>query len=174
MAKHYTPEQKLFALERIIANWGSVTRTAEELNISKTTLYRWRQREESGKTPRFGNFPFLPNLPSHTTDSALFPIFSKDDDLATLVSLKMRMIDLVDYIMAADKIKQAVDEAPLSQRVVALVQLTDRIIKLAAQLHEQDVEYVFRLTGEPEKTDEENDRTADHAAEVASESDQGL
>jgi hypothetical protein len=44
------------------------------------------------------------------------------------------MLDLADSLIAADKMKAAIDAAPLGQRVTALIQLTDRIIKLAAQL----------------------------------------
>jgi transposase-like protein len=174
MVYHYTLKQQQFALERLIANRGAVAPTAREVNISETTLYRWRKWGESGKIPGFSLSSFSPNPPSHPPDSPLFPLRSKEelpaDDLETLVNLKARMIELVDYIMAADKIKRAVDEAPLNQRIAALVQLTDRIIKLAAQLPEPEQECVFRLAGEPEDMHEENDGDSDYTTELASES----
>lgn len=54
------------------------------------------------------------------------------DDLAALRDLKAQMMSIARTL--ADTIPDAIAEAPLGQRVSALAQLTDRIIKLAAQL----------------------------------------
>ena len=46
----------------------------------------------------------------------------------------------------ADRITEAIDDAPLNQRVAALAQLIDRIAKLAALLpkpEEEEIEYVY-------------------------------
>jgi hypothetical protein len=66
----------------------------------------------------------------------------------------------------ANRIIEAIDEAPLNQRVTALSQLIDRITKLAALLPkpEEEIEYVheyeyeYEVEGHIEKKEEEEDR----------------
>ena len=43
MSRHYTPQDRQFALERVIANHGDISRTAKELGISARSLYEWRK-----------------------------------------------------------------------------------------------------------------------------------
>jgi hypothetical protein len=45
----------------------------------------------------------------------------------------------------ADSVIQAIEDAPLGQRVAALTQLTDRIMKLAAQLPGESEESEIRI-----------------------------
>jgi hypothetical protein len=72
------------------------------------------------------------------------------DDLTALRDLKSQMLTIAKIL--ADSVVQAIDEAPLGQRVAALTQLTDRIMKLAAQLPGEEVEYV--LSDDVEEVDD--------------------
>lgn len=69
------------------------------------------------------------------------------DDLQAFRNLKDEMLRLT--VILTHSIEEAIAEASLGQRITALVQLTDRIVKLAAQLPEEDdVEYYITHDGE--------------------------
>src|SRR5687768_2198440 len=48
MPRHYTHQDRQFALECLETNHGDISRTAKELGIGITTLYRWRELGKSG------------------------------------------------------------------------------------------------------------------------------
>jgi hypothetical protein len=162
MPYHRTFKEQEFGLQRLIANRGNIPLTAKELGVSTTTLYRWRDWGESGKIPGFSTFNFSPNSTqpaSIINDSNNIIQHSGElppDDLQALRDLKAKMLELVAYIVAADKIKTAIDSAPLNQRIGALVQLTDRIIKLAAELP-ADEDDEMELSDDVEEVDDEED-----------------
>jgi hypothetical protein len=162
MPYHYTLIEKQYGLKRLIANRGNIPLTAKELGITTTSLYRWREWAESGKIPGFSPsmFSTISTQPaSIINDSNNIIQHSGElpaDDLQALRDLKAKMLELVAYIVAADKIKTAIDSAPLNQRIGALVQLTDRIIKLAAELP-ADEDDEMELSDDVEEVDDEED-----------------
>ena len=161
MPYHYTLKEQEFGLQRLIINRGDIPLTAKELGVSTTTLYRWREWGESGKIPGFSSSMFSTNStqPASTINDSNNIVQHRDelppDDLQALRELKTKMLELVAYIVAADKIKIAIDAAPLNQRIAALVQLTDRIIKLAAELPVEEDE--MELSDDVEEVDDEED-----------------
>lgn len=154
MPRHYTEDEKQLVLQRLAANNGSVTRTAKETGISRRAIYTWRENAQSAQT----SVSHLLHLP---------PAVHNDFDsprpegegwgvrvTSTEVSDSLRHLQnqmLTDAHVLAQSIQSAIDDAPLSQRVAALAQLIDRIIKLAAQ-----------LPGEASKPDEIIVRVARH------------
>jgi hypothetical protein len=170
MSRHYTPEDQQFALERLETNHGDITRTAKELGIGITTLYRWRELGESGKIPGFSFSPFSPNLsqPALAADSKSLSVHGEgfreglpSDDLQALLDLKAEMVRAAKYI--AVNIIAAVEAAPLGQRVTALAQLIDRISKLAAQLPEPDDESWMEGFADEEPDEEEDEEEFDQS-----------
>jgi hypothetical protein len=145
MSRRYSPEDQEFALQRVVANRGDIARTAKELNISVATLYRWQESRMDSQfslSSLSSNFS-EPDSPA-AADSKSLSVHGEaaegireglpPDDLQALRDLKSKMLDLTNYIAAGNEIKKAIDAAPLNQRIAALVQLIDRIIKLAAEL----------------------------------------
>lgn len=169
MPKRYTDDEKRLVIERLIANHGDVARTADEFRLPTATIYRWmkaanvtksihsqlqqqhqqHQFDSSGSPPSLAGEGLgvgVPNLPEETSER--------------LTALREEMLDVAETLSRS--ITSAIDDAPLNQRVAALSQLIDRIIKLAAQLPttEQEVEYVYKYKVahhvEKESDDEEN------------------
>jgi hypothetical protein len=174
MPRRLSQKDQDFAIERLIANRGDVSLTANELGISRPTLYRLRKL-------RIDSQFSLSSLSSDGSQPASTPINSNSlllhteglpsNDLQALRELKTKMLDLADYIITNDQIKAAIDEAPLNQRIAALIQLTDRIAKLAFQLPAPKEEQVIRIAGDPEEIYDPN---FGYAARTASESDGSL
>jgi len=122
MPQPFSPQKKAHALQRLDANFGNIARTAAETGISERTLLRWRQH-------------LIPPTPPPPTQPITPPAIPSDD-LQALINLKVRLLQAADFISL--NIIPAVEIAPLNQRVAALAQLIDRIIKLAAELPEAD------------------------------------
>jgi transposase-like protein len=169
MSRHSTSEDREYALERLHANRGDVARTAEELGLATSTLYRWvRLRNENS----FSLSSFSPNLsfPAAVTSDAAksLPVIGEGlppDDLQALRELKLRMLQEADYI--SRNIRPAVEESTLAQRLSALTQLIDYVAKLATLLpapEKDEIEEVILLY-EGEKIDEED---TDEASDGAS------
>jgi transposase-like protein len=127
MPRHYTPEDRDYALQRLVENRGNVVYTADELGISPRTLYKWRKRAKLS-VPTLTTLP--PIVPISPTPSTPAPL--PTDDLQRLRNIKDQMLDAASTLSLA--IEEAIAEATLGQRVTALVQITDRIVKLVAQL----------------------------------------
>ena len=147
MPRHYTDEEKRLVLDRLIANHGDVPRTVEETGVPMRTLYNW-QKDANLPLPKL-----LPNLPSASDSprpdaqaeglgvraSELPP-----DTTEAFQELHDQLLPIAKIL--ADRITEAIDEAPLNQRMTALSQLIDRIAKLAALLpkpEEEEIEYVY-------------------------------
>jgi transposase-like protein len=170
MSRTYSVEEKQRAVDRLIANFGDIGRTSAELDIPERTLWRWR-KEIMPLPP-----PPLPPQTESSSSSLAGMLYSPDekavippDDLEALRDLKAEMLHLTKYIIQSDRIKPAIDAAPLHQRVTALTQLIDRIIKLAAQLALSEEEDVEILVYDKEETDEEETEvfTDEAASETA-------
>jgi hypothetical protein len=146
MPRHYSPEERDYAIQRLIAHHGDIQRTAAEIGVSTRTLYNWR------KTVKI-NLLQLQNLQQNSQIQPQNTPSIASDDLQTFRHIQAGMLHNVNLLNAS--VAEAIEEATLGQRVTALIQLTDRIIKLAAQLPqpEEDIEYV--LTDDVEEEDEE-------------------
>jgi hypothetical protein len=121
MSRRYTSEEKDHAIQRLIANSGDVALTSSETGIPVRTLENWRRVHG---LPRFGASPPPPPPPIAA------------DDLDALRDLQQEM--LREAYNLVHSIEEAIDEAPLNQRVAALAQLIDRIMKLSVQLPRAD------------------------------------
>ena len=179
MPRHYTDEEKRLVLDRLIANQGDVARTAAETGVSDRAIYSWR------KEPQFAHLisPLLPLSPhvSHneTPDSLPSPVTTGEglglgvSSLPTeitdrLTALRQEMLDAADTLSRS--IVPAIEDAPLNQRVAALAQLIDRIIKLATQLPNEEVEYIYEYELEhhvEKNTDEQEKREIEEENSVA-------
>jgi transposase-like protein len=162
MPRHYGSTEKRIVLERLIANGGDVARTARQTGISERTIHRWRKEAHLTLTaltplppipPQ--NQPVSPQTGQPTSDTP-------DDPLAAFIPA---MTAEANYLLGS--IRDAIEDAPLHQRVVALVQLIDRIERLdaraqmrAARLNpfgeEEDVKIIheYEVEGHVEKTDD--------------------
>jgi transposase-like protein len=119
MSRRYSPEEKDHAIQRLIANRSDVALTHSETGIPVRTLENWRRAHQ---LPRFGALPPPPPIAA--------------DDLEALRDLQQEM--LREAYNLVHSIEEAIDEAPLNQRVAALAQLIDRIMKLSVQLPRAD------------------------------------
>ncbi len=117
MSRRYTSEDKERILHLLIANNGDIDITCQQTGVPPRTLYRWQ------KTANILPLPLSPLPP---------PTRIADDDITALRDLQQQMLREAYHLVHS--IEEAIDEAPLSQRVAALAQLIDRIIKLSAQL----------------------------------------
>jgi transposase-like protein len=129
MSRRYTSEEKDHAIQQLIANHGDVTLTSLETGIAERTLTRWKR---SMVLPPRGAFPSRPQ--PQPPPQPQNPIAA--DDLEALRDLQQEM--LREAYNLVHSIEEAIDEAPLNQRVAALAQLIDRIMKLSVQLPRAD------------------------------------
>jgi transposase-like protein len=151
----YSSEEKQQILDRAKANRGDVTRTAAEFGIHPATIYKWRKTTKFANSLSSFSSPISPTSDSTVGTGLALSTDSQDtypippDDLQALRDLKSQMLREAEYISV--NIRSAVDDAPLSQRVTALAQLIDRIIKLAAELPAPKEKQVIRIAGDPEE-----------------------
>jgi transposase-like protein len=130
MTNHYTPQQKQIILDQLRANQGNIYRTAAETGVPERTLARWRRQAEIvPPANNAGGGPPPPPPIRYQTDAAILEALR--DSQAQMLALMQRLLITIP---------QAIEEAPLHQQVAALAQLTDRVIRLAAQLPPKDQE----------------------------------
>lgn len=127
MVRRYTQEEKDQALELLIANNGDLSLTSAETGIPIRTLENWRRA--GVLPPPVISPPPPPPIP--------------DDRLEALEDIQQQMLREARNL--AYSLRETVADAPLNQRVAALAQLLDRIIKLNTQLPNPTKETVFRI-----------------------------
>jgi transposase-like protein len=128
--RHYPDQQKQQILDHLRTNQGDIALTAAETNVPERTLARWRR--EAGIEPPAIDLPTTPPSPPHSTVHYI----NDDAILDALRDSQAQMLALMQKLL--NTIPQAIDVAPLNQQVAALAQLTDRVIRLAAQLPPKD------------------------------------
>jgi len=144
MSRHYTDEEKRLILDRLIANHGDVARTADEFHVTTTTIYRWMKAanvEENRQLQlqqlqQMQHFQ-LSNSPSLYTERGQggeVPL--PEETTAAFQTLHDKLLAIANTL--SNRIEEAIDEAPLNQRMTALSQLIDRIAKLAALLPDDE------------------------------------
>jgi transposase-like protein len=154
--RNYTAEEKLHALEHLAAHGGDVELTAASLGIPKRTLARWKQIHMVSEMP-------MPTVPMPMPMPTPTPPLSADV-IEALGELQREMMQIAHTLSHA--IEPAIAEAPLGQRVAALAQLIDRIIKLGAQLPQSSEPIEIELAdSEGEEPDgEDEDLSSDSAS----------
>jgi hypothetical protein len=164
MPNKLSEAQKRLILERLVANRGDVARTASEFGIATTTIYRWLKQPEMQQMLLLQ----LQQLQqSRLGNATVAPLATDVED--RLRALQEQMLTSAELISRS--VPEAVESAPLGQRVTALSQLTDRIIKLSAQLpSEADPDdKPFEIDYDVEEQEDE-DETERPSAEATSES----
>jgi transposase-like protein len=153
MPRHFTADEKEQALQLLADNRGDVARTAAQLGINPRTLYAWRKRADVMPVN-------LTNLKNFPHESAVIA----SDDVEALRNLQQEMLH--EAYNLVHSIEEAIDDAPLNQRVAALAQLIDRIIKLSVQLPhpEDDVQIAYHR-----ESYEQDDDPFDEAASESTE-----
>ena len=166
MSHRYSPEEKQQILDRVKINRGNVDRTAAEFGIHSATIYKWRKTAKFANSSSSFSSPISPTSDSSVGTGLALSAESNNteslplDDLQALRDLKSQMLREAEYISV--NIRSAVDEAPLSQRVAALAQLIDRIIKLAAELPTpKDESWKLALLDEGVDEEEEDENCED-------------
>lgn len=148
MPRHYTDEEKRLVLDRLIANHGDVDLTVSQTGVPERTIARWKQTAQRDGSLRPMSMPppmpptdTLNSPPSLAGEGPGVGVLS-EEITERLTTLREEMLDAADTLSRS--IISAIDEAPLNQRVTALSQLIDRIIKVATQLpNEEEIEYVY-------------------------------
>lgn len=125
MPAKYSLEDQERALERLRANQWDVTRTAEELGLARQTLYNWMHLDKSGESN-------LSNLSKLSTIQP--PTFASADDevLERLYRLEDRLMQMTEDI--CETLPEHLAQASVNQRVSAMTQMIDRVLKIASLL----------------------------------------
>jgi transposase-like protein len=154
--RNYTDAEKQQILGRLLVNGGDIPLTSAQTGVPDRTLVRWKTKYLAPTPPPppsangYGTpHPAIPpSIPPIAADAA-----------QALRDLQHQMMEEASYLTAA--IRPAIAEASLSQRVIALTRLVDRIYKLAFQLpNTQDDLYVeYDIVGA--ETFERNDDDED-------------
>lgn len=184
MPRHYTDEEKRLVLDRLIANHGDVARTADEFHLTTTTIYRWMkaanvenevqlQLQQLQQMQHFQHSS-PPSLAGEgqgvgVSDRPGVRVSDIPEEITDrLTTLRQEMLDAADTLSRS--IVPAIEDAPLNQRVAALAQLIDRIIKLATQLPNEEFEYIYEYELEhhvEKNTDEQEKREIEEENSVA-------
>lgn len=180
MSRRYTEAEKRLVLDRLIQNGGDVILTAEESGVDPTTLYRWMKSANLQKTGdlHLQHLQYLqhfqPAPPLHAIERGLGgeenegegPGVRAADPLEPFIpAMVAKASDLLDSI------DEAIEDAPLNQRVAALVQLIDRIERMRfrrafrpAQPPIDPMDYEIRVAHHVEKEDDLEDTLDDPPA----------
>jgi transposase-like protein len=134
MPAKFSSEDQERALARLRANHWDVRRTADELGISRQTLYNWKHLDNSGES-NLSKLPNLSNLSTIQPSSA--PLATTDAELLNrLYRLEDRLMQMTEDICAT--LPELLTEANVNQRVSAMTQMIDRVLKMAALLPPRD------------------------------------
>ena len=146
MPRNYTDTEKQLVLDRLIANHGDIPRTALETGVSDRTLLRWRT-ETDIKSPQIALMS-SPTSPTSPTQSPSMENGQGGDvnnlppeTIETFQDIHDKLLPIIDILTG--RIVEAIDEASLSQRIIALSQLIDRVTKLAALLPQPVEEIIY-------------------------------
>ena len=151
MSRRYTQEEREQVIQLLIANDGDVALTALQSGIPERTLTRWKR---SLVWPSNLAQPQPPPQPQMTIAS---------DDIEALRNLQQEMLH--EAYNLVHSIEEAIEDAPLNQRVAALAQLIDRIIKLSVQLPHPDDDVQIAYHRESYEQDDPFDVSASESTE---------
>jgi hypothetical protein len=127
MSRRYTQEEKDQVLNRLAANTGDVPLTSAQTGIPVRTLHAWRRAS--------------PQL--HAVQQQQQPVQLAPSDDEALRQLRQQLVGEASNLIAS--LEEVLDESSLNQRVSALGQLIDRIVKLAVLLPPAQTEQVIRF-----------------------------
>lgn len=172
MSRHYSDEEKRLILDRLILNGGDVALTSAEAGISDRTLYNWC-RNANLQLPKLLKLPKFPqqNTQSDPVGTGFFPSDPTGEETPDplepfIPAMVAKASDLLDSI------DEAIQDAPLNQRVAALVQLIDRIERMRFRRafrplrppgEDVQIVYEYEVEGHVEKEDDLDDNPLDQA-----------
>jgi transposase-like protein len=166
MSRRYTDEEKRIVLERLIANRGDVSLTADQTGVTTTTIYKWKKLANLHISPLSPLSLLSPNSPydpvgaqraAPSPESAPPPL--APDDAQALQDLKRHMLENAELLNTA--IAPAIEDASLSERVMALIRLVDRIHRLSIELPAKSEPIKIELAdSEGEEPDGDEDSSA--------------
>lgn len=139
---HYTPEQKVAALERLRENMGDVSLTAQQLTIPPRTLREWRQQYHAFKalikSSPAASEPADPPPPSMTN-----PPLSAATAVPEFEQLRTQLMNQIMQLTAAfpDSMESATMRATAISRLLTWVFKLDEIIPAMRPKGE----YVYRV-----------------------------
>ncbi len=187
MPRHYTDEEKHLVLDRLIANHGDVDLTVLQTGIPERTVARWKQLAQRNGTLMPMSMP--PPMPPSTSDLLPSPVTMGEglglgvlppETTEAFQELHDQLLPIAKIL--ANRIIEAIDDAPLNQRMTALSQLIDRIAKLAALLPEYEdddpddkpfeIDYDVKPKEDVDEEKEEEIETISPSAESPSQPDQ--
>ena len=181
MPRHYTDDEKRLVLDRLIANHGDVTRTAQQFHLDASTIYRWQKQNELQNSDHSQlqysqHLQHSASLPSPVTtgEGPGVGVELPPETTQAFQTLHDKLLAIADTL--SNRIVEAIDDAPLNQRMTALSQLIDRIAKLAALLPEdaepepsgKPFEIDFDVEEKDDVYDEEETETISPSARSAS------
>ncbi len=144
MSRRYTHQEKTLALQRLDDNFGNVSLTAIQTNISKRTLQEWRNERrvmafQSGQ-PDPETLLREKNIAQQQQQNP-DPLSYKEENEYAFIRNR-----LLQHIHAM--LENLVDEPDSAHlRVMALTRLLDRVIKLETQVqfhrHEQVIRFEY-------------------------------
>jgi len=171
MPRTYTDAEKQQAMNCLAINNGDVMLTSVQTGIPERTLYYWSLRakkilqSQSPQSPQTSSPSTHPPVGAQhvaPSSSPPAPIPTDPDLINTLTDLQAKMKHAMNLL--ADSIPEAIADAPLNQRILALVHLIDRIVKLNAQLpNEVEIEVTDHVE---KKYEEEENEDADSPADT--------
>ena len=129
----YSDEEKQAALDCLAANEGDYRATSESTGVSVKTLRRWAKQENA---PTYGDE--VVRLREELTglkakiESQPLTLESAGDDLRAWLHNNLLPHLIEGALLLSSSIPEVIEEASLSQRVTALNQLLDKIMKLLA------------------------------------------
>ena len=128
MSKRYSQEEKDQALARLVANTNDVPLTSAQTGIPVRTLHAWRRAH-------------LASEQYAAQQQQQVKLASSDDEALRLLRQQL-VSEALSFIASLEEV---IDDATLNQRVSALGQLIDRIVKLAVLLPPAQTEQVLRI-----------------------------
>jgi len=178
MRPRYTDDDKRRVLDHLADHHFDVACTANEFRLPTATIYRWMNAANVTKPV---HSQLQQQQQQHFSESSSSPPPQAMEGLGEGVSslspetteafktLHDKLFNIASAL--SNRIEEAIDEAPLNQRVNALVQLISSISKLAAMLPAEEIEYVYEYENENhvEKTEDlEEDNDAETEDQPAS------
>lgn len=161
MPRRYSNAEKRRILDHLMLNGGDVVLTAQQYGASPATVYRWLRDENFRiKADSHSYHSYHSASPRPLDEEPGGEGFSPHPDDPLMPFIPAMVAKASDLLASID---EAIQDAPLNQRVAALVQLIDRIERMRFRralypLHPpaEDVQivYEYEVEGHVEKEDD--------------------
>ncbi|MBI5666476.1 MAG: hypothetical protein HZC41_00590 [Chloroflexi bacterium] len=151
MPKKYSPETRAAALAALQANNNDILLTSLQTGVSSRTLYDWRRQLWLQQSVLQPQCPVLPqqNPPLSPADDQAETVPEFENDLDALAFLRRQIMR--ELVTLSAELQRGMASSSPYQRVLALSQLLDRLMKLDEHLqpylpaHNQirTIEYIY-------------------------------